>query len=161
LRVLLVEDEDDCVGLAIADVLTHHGFRVQRARTVEQGQALLDAEVSVVVLDLGLPDRDGFELGTRVRRQCDGPIIIATARGELSDRVHGLRLGADDYPVKPFDIRELMARILAVTRRAGYPVGAGRSGASRWGFGAGRRRGPVQEQPRGPVRSGPRPGCPQ
>jgi DNA-binding response OmpR family regulator len=117
MQVLLVED-DDRVGQAISDVLTYHGFRVLRARTAAQGLHLLGPAVDVVVLDLGLPDRDGFELCARIRRERDVPIIVATARGELSARVHGLHLGADDYLVKPFDIRELMARIHAVTRRA-------------------------------------------
>lgn len=118
MRILLVED-DDRVGSAITDVLAHHGFGVQRARTAEQALTLLDDGIGVVVLDLGLPDRDGFDLCARIRRRHDVPIIIATARGELSARVHGLHLGADDYLVKPFDVRELIARIHAVTRRAG------------------------------------------
>jgi DNA-binding response OmpR family regulator len=122
MNVLLVEDSDR-VGAAIADVLTHHGFCVRRARTAGEGLAMLDTAVGVVVLDLGLPDRDGFDLCASIRRRSDVPIIIATARGELPDRVHGLHLGADDYLVKPFDIRELMARIHAVTRRAGKVPG--------------------------------------
>ena len=117
MQVLLVED-DDRLGAAISDILAHHGFTVRRGRTAEQGLALLDDTIDVVVLDLGLPDRDGFDLCTRIRREREVPVIIATARGDLAARVHGLHLGADDYLVKPFDIRELMARIHAVTRRA-------------------------------------------
>jgi DNA-binding response OmpR family regulator len=77
----------------------------------------VNAETDAVVLDLGLPDRDGFEVCSRIRRTHDVPILMATARSDLTSRVHGLNLGADDYLVKPYDVRELMARLHAVTRR--------------------------------------------
>jgi DNA-binding response OmpR family regulator len=76
-----------------------------------------DPAPAVVLLDLGLPDCDGFELCRRLRAESDVPIIVVTARGEEADRVVGLELGADDYIVKPFGFRELVARIRAVTRR--------------------------------------------
>jgi DNA-binding response OmpR family regulator len=120
-RLLLIED-DDRVGAALVDVLSHHGFVVDRARTAQESLTQLGPHTDVVVLDLGLPDRDGFEVCSRIRRECDVPIIIATARGDLASRVHGLHLGADDYLVKPFDVRELMARIHAVVRRS-QPTG--------------------------------------
>lgn len=130
MHVLLIED-DDRLAAALRDVLTYHRFSVHRVATAKAGLAALDDEVSVIVLDLGLPDRDGFELCARMRQQRDVPIIIATARGDLSARVHGLHLGADDYLVKPFDVRELMARIHAVTRRvqrSAEPAGEGDTG---------------------------------
>jgi DNA-binding response OmpR family regulator len=126
-RLLLIED-DDRVGAALVDVLSHHGFVVDRARTAEESLALLGAHTDVVVLDLGLPDRDGFEVCSRIRRERDVPLIIATARGDLASRVHGLHLGADDYLVKPFDVRELMARIHAVVRRSQPSVEQGVTG---------------------------------
>jgi DNA-binding response OmpR family regulator len=117
MQVLLVED-DDRVGSAIVDVLNQHGFVVRRAATAREALERLDPLPDVVVLDLGLPDRDGFALCAQIRQRHTVPIIMSTARGDLSSRVHGLHLGADDYLVKPFDVRELMARIHAVTRRA-------------------------------------------
>ena len=80
---------------------------------------MLDDSTDVVLLDLGLPDGDGFELCTSIRAVRDVPIIITTARADLRSRVHGLHMGADDYLVKPYAVAELLARIVAVTRRAG------------------------------------------
>jgi two-component system, OmpR family, response regulator RegX3 len=113
-RILVVEDED-----AIADPLTaglrREGFAVERAAT---GAAALDAAAAdVVLLDLRLPDLDGLDVCRTLRERSDAPIIVVTARGEETDRVVGLELGADDYVVKPFGLRELIARIRAVTRR--------------------------------------------
>jgi len=118
MRVLLVED-DKRLGAALADVLRSHGITVDLAGTAEDAVASLRPDHDTVVLDLGLPDRDGFEVCSRIRRGSDVPIIMATARADLVSRVHGLHLGADDYLVKPYDVRELMARIHAVTRRRG------------------------------------------
>jgi DNA-binding response OmpR family regulator len=118
MRVLLVED-DKRLGAALADVLRTHGITVDLAGTAEDAVASLRPDHDTVVLDLGLPDRDGFEVCSRIRRSSDVPIIMATARADLVSRVHGLHLGADDYLVKPYDVRELMARIHAVTRRRG------------------------------------------
>jgi DNA-binding response OmpR family regulator len=118
-RILVVEDED-----AIADPLTaglrREGFAVERAAT---GAAALDAAAAdVVLLDLRLPDLDGLDVCRALRERSDVPIIVVTARGEESDRVVGLELGADDYVVKPFGLRELIARIRAVTRRTSRPA---------------------------------------
>jgi DNA-binding response OmpR family regulator len=71
----------------------------------------------VILLDLGLPDRDGFSLCSEMRRLCSTPIIVVTARGDPRSRVHGLNIGADDYLVKPYDVAELIARIHAIWRR--------------------------------------------
>jgi len=119
-RLLLVED-DDRVAAAQQDALRRHGFDVLRVST---GQAALgsmddpDWPPDVVLLDLGLPDGDGFEVCAAIRRSSEVPILVSTARSDLRSRVHGLHLGADDYLVKPYDVRELMARIHAVTRRS-------------------------------------------
>jgi two-component system, OmpR family, response regulator RegX3 len=117
-RILVVED-DRGVAVSLADGLTDAGFDVSHAPT---GRAALDAEaaqdVDVVLLDLGLPDMDGRDVCRELRsRSSNVPIIMLTARSDEFDRVLGLELGADDYVTKPFSVRELVARIRAVTRR--------------------------------------------
>ncbi len=113
-RVLLVEDDDTIAG-PLAKGLERAGFAVREVRT---GTEALEApEPDVVLLDLGLPDLDGYEVCRRLRARSDVPIIVVTARSDEVDRVIGLELGADDYIVKPFGFRELIARIRAVTRR--------------------------------------------
>jgi two-component system, OmpR family, response regulator RegX3 len=113
-RVLMVED-DDAIAEPLAKGLEREGLDVARAAT---GAEALDAQdYDVVLLDLGLPDIDGFEVCRRLRARSEVPIIVVTARGDEVDRVVGLELGADDYIVKPFGFRELLARIRAVTRR--------------------------------------------
>lgn len=96
--------------------LTRHGFQVQWADTGTQGIELARG-ADIVILDLGLPDLDGLEVCQQIRSRSEVPIIIVTARGHESDRVEGLELGADDYVVKPFSLRELAARIRANVRR--------------------------------------------
>ncbi len=116
MRVLLVED-DDAIAEPLAEGLGREGLEVVRVST---GAAALAAEpVELVLLDLGLPDLDGLEVCRQLRARSSVPVIVITARGEELDRVLGLELGADDYVVKPFGFRELMARIRAVTRRTG------------------------------------------
>ena len=115
MRVLLVED-DDAIAEPLTSGLGRHGFQVSRART--GAEALAAAPHDVVLLDLGLPDMDGIDICRRLRASSAVPIIVVTARSEEVDRVLGLELGADDYVVKPFGFRELVARIRAVTRRA-------------------------------------------
>jgi len=116
MRVLLVED-DARLGAALSDVLRVHGMEVEHVTTARAALARLTPQTEAVVLDLGLPDRDGFEVCSRIRRTSDVPILMATARSDLTARVHGLNLGADDYLVKPYDVRELLARLHAVSRR--------------------------------------------
>ncbi|QMU78760.1 response regulator transcription factor [Streptacidiphilus sp. PB12-B1b] len=125
MRLLLVED-DDHVAAALVAVLTKHGFEVRHART---GNEALDALVPdgrgpyrVVLLDLGLPDRDGFEVCGQIRLRGGIPVIMVTARSDINSRIHGLNLGADDYVVKPYDMGELLARIHAVARRGTAPA---------------------------------------
>jgi len=144
MRVLIVED-DDAIASPLAKGLEREGLAVDR---VETGHEALDrsaaASFDVVLLDLGLPDRDGFDVCRELRARSDVPIIVVTARSEEVDRVVGLELGADDYIVKPFGLRELVARIRAVVRRRtpsagddgaaangnGHANGNGRAGAN-------------------------------
>lgn len=117
--VLLVEDRAD-VAVAVRDWLRRDGFRVVTAPHGRAGAAALEREAAdLVVLDLGLPDINGLDLLRSLRSWNTTPVIIVTGRGEETDRVLGLELGADDYIVKPFSPRELSARIRAVLRRAG------------------------------------------
>jgi two-component system response regulator RegX3 len=114
-RVLIVEDED-AIAEPLAAGLRREGHEVSR---VASGQEALEAsEPDFVLLDLRLPDLDGYEVCRALRARSGVPIIMVTARGEEVDRVVGLELGADDYIVKPFGFRELLARMRAVTRRA-------------------------------------------
>lgn len=114
MNILLVEDED-AIAAPLAEGLRREGFDVERVAT---GTAALAAELpDLVLLDLRLPDMDGTEVCQRLRARSEVPIIVVTAKGEEVDRVVGLELGADDYVVKPFGFRELLARIRAVLRR--------------------------------------------
>ncbi len=115
MRVLLVEDEE-AIAEPLAEGLRREGYVVTVAGTA--ADALAAEEADVVLLDLRLPDGDGLDVCRALRARSAVPIIVVTARGEEADRVVGLELGADDYVVKPFGIRELIARIRAVTRRA-------------------------------------------
>ncbi len=116
--VALVIEDDEAIGALVGAYLEQAGFDVVRECTGEGG---LDAaerqQPRFVVLDLGLPDFDGFELCRRLRGSNDVPILILTARDEEADRIIGLELGADDYVTKPFSPRELVARVRAVLRR--------------------------------------------
>lgn len=116
MRLLVVEDEDS-IAIPLADGLRREGFDVERVAT---GAAALEApEPDLVLLDLRLPDMDGYAVAREMRTRSRVPIIMVTARGEEVDRVVGLEIGADDYVVKPFGLRELVARINAVMRRVG------------------------------------------
>jgi DNA-binding response OmpR family regulator len=116
--VAVVIEDDDAIGAVVGTYLEQAGFDVIRECTGEKGlQAVDEREPRFVVLDLGLPDVDGFELCRRLRASGDVPILILTARDEEVDRIIGLELGADDYLTKPFSPRELVARVRAVLRR--------------------------------------------
>jgi len=123
-RLLVVED-DNRVMAALRTVLARHGFEVSCAGTGAQALEQLQDNPDVVLLDLGLPDEDGFKVCRRIRQLSAVPVIVVTARGGFQSRVHGLNLGADDYLVKPYNAAELIARIHAVTRRAGMPGAPG------------------------------------
>lgn len=121
MHVLLVED-DDAFAEGLIKGLRLEGFTVRRVATgleAVDGDLLAPGQVDVVLLDAGLPDIDGFDVCRRIRRQSDIPILMVTARAEETDRIRGFDDGADDYVVKPFGLRELAARMRAVTRRAG------------------------------------------
>ena len=117
-KVLLVED-DQSIADSVTASLTTAGMVVEHVAT---GKASIDYFVDdicdVVLMDLGLPDMDGLDAAKKIRSTSSVPIIIVSARGDELDRILGLELGADDYVVKPFSQRELLARIRAVTRRA-------------------------------------------
>jgi len=115
-RLLVVED-DDAIAVPLVEGLSRAGYSVERAATGTEALARV-ASADLVLLDLGLPDMDGSEVCRQVRKTSAVPIIIVSARGDESDRVLGLELGADDYLVKPFGLRELVARVRAVSRRA-------------------------------------------
>ena len=118
-RLLLVEDEV-AVRDPTATNLRGHGFRVDVAGSVAEALAAWDAErADCILLDLGLPDQDGFAVITRVRHESTVPILVLSARSEEAAKVRALELGADDYVTKPFGLAELRARIGALLRRAG------------------------------------------
>ncbi|MFN8110509.1 MAG: response regulator transcription factor [Thermoleophilia bacterium] len=124
MRLLVVED-DDAIAVPLVDGLRREGFEVRRVATGTA--ALEEPDADMILLDLRLPDMDGFEVARAIRATSRVPIIIVTARGEEVDRVVGLELGADDYLVKPFGLRELIARIHAVMRRVDAEPEAPRS----------------------------------
>src|SRR3954451_14807798 len=124
-RVLVVDDEDSITQL-VSTVLRYEGFEVQTAgdgrSAVKQARAF---RPDLVVLDVMLPDWDGFEVYRRLSAETEVPVLFLTARDAPADRVHGLTLGADDYVGKPFSLEELVARVRAVLRRTrGEPNGA-------------------------------------
>ena len=118
MRILVIED-DAAIADAVAAALERSGHAVDRLENGHQADvALRDHFYDLVVLDLGLPQMDGVELLKRLRARADAvPVLVATAREELEERVHALDLGADDYLVKPFALSELEARVRALLRR--------------------------------------------
>lgn len=118
-RILMIDDDDRLAGM-VQDYLGGAGFRVTIAGTAREGEVLLKRETfDALILDLMLPDADGLDFCRRLRGSSDVPILMLTARGEPMDRVVGLELGADDYLAKPFEPRELQARLRAILRRKG------------------------------------------
>lgn len=123
-RILLIED-DSRLAEMLSEYLGEAGFRVSIAAQGGAGLERLAREpFDVVVLDLMLPDMDGLEVCRRLREGSDTPVLMLTARGDATDRVVGLEIGADDYLPKPFEPRELLARLRALLRRsrAGTPA---------------------------------------
>jgi DNA-binding response OmpR family regulator len=118
LETILVVDDEPAIVQVIRDRLRQEGFRVRAAGSAQEATAAVADPPDLIILDLMLPDLDGFELLRRLRQQgLDLPVIILTARDDDVDVVVGLELGADDYVVKPFNPRELVARVRAVLRR--------------------------------------------
>lgn len=125
-KILLVEDEKT-LAKALKFSLEKEGFEVTVAYDGEEAIKAIAADPpDLVVLDLMLPKIDGFEVCRHLRRSSDMPIIMLTARNEDIDKILGLELGADDYMTKPFNTRELLARIRAILRRTGQLEGGGR-----------------------------------
>ncbi|MFD9389513.1 response regulator transcription factor [Streptomyces sp. NPDC060000] len=134
MRVLIVEDQAD-IADALRSGLSDHGFETEMAHTCQTALERY-AEVDAILLDVGLPDGNGMDVCRTIRAASDVPIIMVSGRDDEFDRVLGLRMGADDYVVKPCGLRELIARIEAVVRRA---VG----GWARLGGGGARVVGPL------------------
>jgi two-component system, OmpR family, phosphate regulon response regulator OmpR len=117
-RILLIEDDSRLAGM-VQEYLGKAGYHVIHAENGARGLALHAREpVDVVILDLMLPDGDGLDICRQIRARSDSPILMLTARGDPMDRVVGLEMGADDYLPKPFEPRELLARLRAILRRS-------------------------------------------
>jgi DNA-binding response OmpR family regulator len=123
-HVLMIEDDERLAGM-VATYLAPHGFEVRHAATAQAGIALLrqdDGRFALVLLDLMLPDADGLDVCRQIRALAAPlravPVVMLTAKGDPLDRIVGLEIGADDYLPKPFEPRELLARLRAVLRRA-------------------------------------------
>jgi DNA-binding response OmpR family regulator len=123
-RILLIED-DDRIRASMRLALQDEGHEVSEAAFAEEGLRIFATEgADIVLVDLMLPDIDGFECCRQLRRTSDVPIIMVTARTDTHDVVAGLEAGADDYVTKPFEMKELSARIRALRRRSRPPAGA-------------------------------------
>ena len=124
-RILLIDD-DERLAAPLATYLRRAEFQLDAAARPSEGLAMLRrGHYDAAILDVMLPEMDGFALCREIRRESDIPIVMLTARGEVMDRVVGLELGADDYLPKPFEPRELLARIQTILRRAAPAAGNG------------------------------------
>jgi two-component system, OmpR family, response regulator CpxR len=116
-NILIIDDDVELCDL-LRDYLQMEGFTVEAAHTWRQGtERALSGEVSLVILDVMLPEQNGFEILRRIREKSKIPVLMLTARGDAVDKIVGLELGADDYLGKPFNPRELVARLRAIKRR--------------------------------------------
>ncbi|WP_188857318.1 response regulator [Marinobacterium nitratireducens] len=121
--LILAIDDDAALREMIDEYLGHQGFRVLQAANAGEARELLQQHTpGVVLLDIGMPGEDGLSLARYIREHLDIGIIIVSASGEAVDRIIGLEIGADDYVAKPFDLRELLARIRSVIRRYDHPI---------------------------------------
>lgn len=133
-RLLIVDDEAEIVTL-LARYFGSQGFEVVTAADGEQmRQRLTEARIDLVMLDLGLPGEDGFSITRYLRETWKGPVVIVTGRGDSVDRIVGLELGADDYVTKPFDLRELLARVRSVLRRTRQSAAASETSCADAGY---------------------------
>ncbi|MFN8126713.1 MAG: response regulator transcription factor [Candidatus Nanopelagicales bacterium] len=121
--ILLIED-DAALARALSLSLSARGYQVRAAATAAEGLRGLTGEVDIILLDLGLPDRDGVDLLRDLRATSAVPVIVLSARADRHEKVRALDNGADDYVTKPFDLEELLARVRAATRRATRETGA-------------------------------------
>jgi OmpR family response regulator RpaB len=125
-RILLIDD-DEALGEPLAAYVARFGMQLEQALRPSEGLKRLRAGgFDAAILDVMLPEMDGFALCKAIRAESDIPIVMLTARGELTDRVVGLEIGADDYLPKPFEPRELVARLQTVLRRRGPTAADGR-----------------------------------
>ena len=121
-NILVVDDDREIVS-AIAIYLENEGMHVVKAYDgLEALEAVAQGNIHLIVMDIMMPKLDGWQVCREIRKKSNCPIIMITAKGETFDKVLGLELGADDYVVKPFDAKEIVARIKAVTRRTGKPA---------------------------------------
>jgi two-component system, OmpR family, phosphate regulon response regulator OmpR len=131
-RLLIIDDDARLVAM-VSDYLIAAGFAVERRLTGREGLAAIErGAFDAIILDVMLPDSDGFEVCRNIRARAQTPILMLTARGEETDRIVGLEIGADDYLPKPFNPRELLARIRAILRR-GRPTAHAEDSALRFG----------------------------
>ncbi|MCK4235327.1 response regulator transcription factor [candidate division WOR-3 bacterium] len=118
-KTILIIDDDEKLNNLLTDYFSEFGFKVTSVIHPEDGLQILKRELpDIIILDIMLPDMDGFEVCKEIRKAYSVPIIMLTARGEVTDRIVGLELGADDYLPKPFEPRELVARVQSVLRRS-------------------------------------------
>ncbi len=123
-HILVVDDEQE-IRTLVQDYLSGEGYRVSTAENGEEMHRILaQSPVDLVILDLMLPGQDGLSLARSLRSQSGVGIVILTGRGEIVDRIIGLEMGADDYLAKPFNLRELLARVKSVLRRVQVPAAA-------------------------------------
>jgi two-component system, OmpR family, phosphate regulon response regulator OmpR len=131
-RVLIIDDDEALAGM-VREFLAARGLAVESEGRARTGLACLERnDFDAVILDVMLPDLDGFEVCRRIRERSNVPILMLTARGEETDRIVGLELGADDYLPKPFSLHELLARLRAILRRV-RPSGDRSQGSLRFG----------------------------
>jgi two-component system, OmpR family, phosphate regulon response regulator OmpR len=131
-RLLIIDDDARLVAM-VSDYLIAAGFAVERRLTGREGLAAIErGAFDAIILDVMLPDIDGFEICRNIRARAQTPVLMLTARGEETDRIVGLEIGADDYLPKPFNPRELLARIRAILRR-GRPTAHAEDSALRFG----------------------------
>jgi two-component system OmpR family response regulator len=145
---LLIVDDDREIRDLVSRLLCKHGFKVLAAANAEaMDVALAGARIDLVILDLMLPGKSGLEICRDLRAGSAIPILMLTAMGDETDRIVGLEMGADDYLAKPFNPRELLARVRAILRRSGAPTSTGKPASSAkrlrfagWSLDLGRRR---------------------
>ena len=134
MRILLVEDEKGLI-ITLTDRLESEGFEVVSANDGKQGFDTASSEAfDLIILDVMLPKKNGYDIARDLRQKgIQTPILMLTAKGETIDKVRGLKLGADDYLTKPFEVIELLARVEALLRRSPYQTEASPNGAFRFG----------------------------
>lgn len=125
-KTILIIDDDKKLNHLLSDYFSKFGFKVTTVTHPDEGLKILKRELpDIIILDIMLPKMDGFEVCKEIRKEYSVPIIMLTARGEVTDRIVGLELGADDYLPKPFEPRELVARIQSVLRRGSEDLKSG------------------------------------